>query len=265
LLSDSDRDVHKAAAQSLRYIPVESKQVLMAVLKAIDNPEFTRRRDLITAFRHQGASAIPVLCDFLTSENDGDRHQVITSLTELGRMAAPAVPALKTRLSESKPYEQRLIVNCLQAIGPAAKSAIPQMIQLLEESDGTGPLTVALASAIAHLDSEGKQAVAILINKLEFKLENSKRYWKPNQGRGSPSATGYVAPLLRQDDKGTFTDGNLCDELVLQPTQIYAWQKLLFENAAAAFAKPGRKPKTKMPRTRRSRPSRPRYKLRTKS
>lgn len=34
---------------------------------------------------------------------------------------------------------------------------------------------------------------------------------------------------------------DLCDELGLQPTQIYAWQKQLFENAAAAFAKPGRK------------------------
>jgi transposase-like protein len=42
-------------------------------------------------------------------------------------------------------------------------------------------------------------------------------------------------------DKTPVSD--LCDELGLQPTQIYAWQKLLFENAAAAFAKPGRKPK----------------------
>ena len=30
---------------------------------------------------------------------------------------------------------------------------------------------------------------------------------------------------------------DLCDELGLQPTQIYTWQKLLFENGAAAFAK----------------------------
>ena len=36
---------------------------------------------------------------------------------------------------------------------------------------------------------------------------------------------------------------DLCDELGLQPTQIYQWQKQLFENADAAFAKPGRKPK----------------------
>ena len=33
-------------------------------------------------------------------------------------------------------------------------------------------------------------------------------------------------------DKTPVSD--LCDELGLQPTQIYAWQKLLFENAAAA-------------------------------
>ena len=30
---------------------------------------------------------------------------------------------------------------------------------------------------------------------------------------------------------------DLCDELGLQPTQIYQWQKQLFDNAAAAFQK----------------------------
>jgi len=34
---------------------------------------------------------------------------------------------------------------------------------------------------------------------------------------------------------------DLCDELGLQPTQIYQWQKQLFDNADAAFSKPGRK------------------------
>ena len=42
-------------------------------------------------------------------------------------------------------------------------------------------------------------------------------------------------------DKTPVSD--LCDELGLQPTQIYTWQKQLFENADAAFAKPGRKPR----------------------
>ena len=36
---------------------------------------------------------------------------------------------------------------------------------------------------------------------------------------------------------------DLCDELGLQPTQIYTWQKQLFENAALAFERPGRKVK----------------------
>lgn len=37
---------------------------------------------------------------------------------------------------------------------------------------------------------------------------------------------------------------DLCDELGLQPTQIYTWQKLtLFEHAALAFERPGRKTK----------------------
>ena len=36
---------------------------------------------------------------------------------------------------------------------------------------------------------------------------------------------------------------DLCDELGLQPTQIYTWQKQLFENVALAFERPGRKAK----------------------
>lgn len=34
---------------------------------------------------------------------------------------------------------------------------------------------------------------------------------------------------------------DLCDEYQLQPTQIYAWQKQLFDNADAAFERPGRR------------------------
>ena len=36
---------------------------------------------------------------------------------------------------------------------------------------------------------------------------------------------------------------DLCDEYLLQPTQIYSWQKQLFDNAAAAFERPGRRSK----------------------
>jgi len=36
---------------------------------------------------------------------------------------------------------------------------------------------------------------------------------------------------------------DLCDEYGLQPTQIYNWQKQLFDNAATAFERPGRKSK----------------------
>ena len=36
---------------------------------------------------------------------------------------------------------------------------------------------------------------------------------------------------------------DLCDEYGLQPTQIYTWQKQLFENASAAFERPTRKSK----------------------
>lgn len=43
---------------------------------------------------------------------------------------------------------------------------------------------------------------------------------------------------------------DLCDELGLQPTQIYNWQKLLFENGESAFGKALRKPAGPDPRDR---------------
>ena len=42
-------------------------------------------------------------------------------------------------------------------------------------------------------------------------------------------------------DKVPISD--LCDELGLQPTQIYNWQKQLFENASLAFQKTSRQSK----------------------
>ena len=42
-------------------------------------------------------------------------------------------------------------------------------------------------------------------------------------------------------DKTPISD--LCDELGIQPTQIYTWQKQLLDNAAQAFERPGRKSK----------------------
>ena len=42
-------------------------------------------------------------------------------------------------------------------------------------------------------------------------------------------------------DKVPISD--LCDELGLQPTQIYQWQKQLFDNGGGAFDKPGQKTK----------------------
>lgn len=56
----------------------------------------------------------------------------------------------------------------------------------------------------------------------------------------------FTAPeklaVVRRHLMGKEAISDLCDELGLQPTQIYAWQKQLFENGDAAFAKPSRKP-----------------------
>jgi transposase-like protein len=40
-------------------------------------------------------------------------------------------------------------------------------------------------------------------------------------------------------DKTPISD--LCDEYGVQPSQVYQWQKILFENGAAAFERTGRR------------------------
>jgi transposase-like protein len=40
-------------------------------------------------------------------------------------------------------------------------------------------------------------------------------------------------------DKTPISD--LCDEYGIQPSQVYQWQKVLFENGAAAFERTGRR------------------------
>ena len=52
---------------------------------------------------------------------------------------------------------------------------------------------------------------------------------------------GQKAAILKRYlvDKVPISD--LCDEYGIQPSQVYQWQKVLFENAAAVFERPNRR------------------------
>lgn len=47
--------------------------------------------------------------------------------------------------------------------------------------------------------------------------------------------------VVRRHLVGKEPISDLCDELGLQPTQIYQWQKQLFDNGEAAFTRPTRR------------------------
>jgi transposase len=51
------------------------------------------------------------------------------------------------------------------------------------------------------------------------------------------------AAIVRRHLVDRIAVSDLCDEYGLQPTQIYNWQKQLFDNAAAAFQRMGGKSK----------------------
>ena len=61
-----------------------------------------------------------------------------------------------------------------------------------------------------------------------------------SQKRKHVSGDQKVAILKRYlVDKTPISD--LCDEYGIQPSQVYQWQKVLFENGAAAFERTGRR------------------------
>ena len=61
-----------------------------------------------------------------------------------------------------------------------------------------------------------------------------------SQKRKHVNADQKVAILKRYlVEKTPISD--LCDEYGIQPSQVYQWQKLLFENGAAAFERSGRR------------------------
>ena len=57
----------------------------------------------------------------------------------------------------------------------------------------------------------------------------------------------FTGPQKTAIVKAHLVDGKsvaeLCEQHQIQPTQFYQWQKQLFENAAMAFERPGRKTK----------------------
>lgn len=62
--------------------------------------------------------------------------------------------------------------------------------------------------------------------------------------RSRRSFTGAEkAAIVRRHLVDRVPISDLCDELGLQPTQIYTWQKQLFENGASAFERPHRRTK----------------------
>jgi transposase-like protein len=61
-----------------------------------------------------------------------------------------------------------------------------------------------------------------------------------SQKRKHVNADQKVAILKRYlVEKTPVSD--LCDEYGIQPSQVYQWQKILFENGAAAFERSGRR------------------------
>lgn len=51
--------------------------------------------------------------------------------------------------------------------------------------------------------------------------------------------------MLRRHHIGKEAVSEICEDAELQPSVFYGWQKLLFENGAAAFGEPRRRASTR--------------------
>ena len=138
----------------------------------------------------------------LNSDNSKVRTNALKSLAKIGPEAAVALPKLLEILKQSASYERTLAIRCLARIGPDAAESVPTLIDILKSRQSSVWRHEA-ARALAQMGSAGEAAIPTLIAILGDPNESEKRYLKKVE---APSATGLIAPLLRKDEKGVYTD-----------------------------------------------------------
>ncbi|MCM2372336.1 HEAT repeat domain-containing protein [Aporhodopirellula aestuarii] len=213
--SDSDAKSHRAAATALGKLQAENAQVLETLSSCVRSGDRWLRLAAILGLKHQGSAAVPVLREQLGSADQNIQVAALKTLGQLGPSAISALPDMLKLIEDEKEfvYIRQNAVQCLAAIesGQSAQTTIDRLHALLRNEQNKPAedywkhaiLRHRIVGALPRLGPHAEVAIPTLIEMLEHPVRPEKRYLKT---RGAPSALGLATPILRQDDKGTYTD-----------------------------------------------------------
>ncbi len=99
---------------------------------------------------------MPVLAEFLESDDVNLRRMAAVNLVAFDRQAEPLLPKLISALDDEDPEVVEHVVRVLGQVGPPAKSALPR----LRELSACEVEAVAVAADVAILQIEVPEAAA---------------------------------------------------------------------------------------------------------
>lgn len=139
----------------------------------------------------------------LDSESQSERRKAFRSLSKAGPEALPAIFRLMKFLDEEDSYEKGLAIDCLGAIGPKAAEAVPNLHKILKDSDNFYLFRFKAANAMTQMGKAGEVAIPTLIDIVKNPGPSQKQRLKKET---APEARGLMAPIIRRDEKGGYTD-----------------------------------------------------------
>ncbi len=140
LRQDPDVDLRLAAITALAQILPEPRQRIDVLLAALDDEDWTIRREVLQVlggFGGDARDAVPRLLEQMTRQGE-DREAVMDALRRIDDAPAEAVPQLIEMLqnSEADRRHRYYALHLLRKIGPAARDSLPILRDLRDAAEG---------------------------------------------------------------------------------------------------------------------------------
>ncbi|GEM_PF-6931949 len=210
LKSDPSQQVRIAAIEALLKLKPTPKEVLPAVLGALQDPGFPVIRNtaiqLLEAWGPDAAEAALPLAEFARATKDQEeRERCLKAVAGMGSAAAPAcatvlkvledqpaaymrrsveetlltvgegaVPALTDGLRSPQPYVRASSAETLGRIGPPSRNAVPALIEAMKDADLNGARLPAI-QAFGGIGPGAEAAIPALVALFDDDRDNSFR------------------------------------------------------------------------------------------
>jgi HEAT repeat protein len=239
LKADASQQVRLSAIEALLKLKPPPKEVLPAVVGALQDPGFPAIRhtavQLLAAWGPDAAEAALPLAEFARALKDKDqeeRERCLKAVAGMGAAAAQAcatilkiledkpvvymrraveetllavgegaLPALTDGLKSPQPYVRATSAEALGRIGPPSRSAVPALIEAMKDADLNGARLPSI-EALGRIGPGAEAAIPALVQLFDDDRDNSFR----NAAAGALLRMGGKAVptleglLLRKDD-----------------------------------------------------------------